>query len=347
MGRKDGFSAPVRAELAAEAGQRCANPHCRLRTLGPSDAAATGTANIGVAAHITAAQPGGARYDADMASFVRKSALNGIWLCHTHAHLVDHNSKRYTVRLLCAWKRRSRELTMAELAGQRFVDRSAGLIPHYRRFAEFTKSPEAWRGVCAEMVEDATPKAFWEAQKRELVQLTLYELGLNAFEHGGAQWVSIRSRGSRFELRHTGDRFRPQDLIREPGSGGAETLRQLAAYYPDSVVVRYAHNGRVATTTVAEVSVGGLAGNPCGISDRTLTSSANHQLGTVLPGCSEIHVYVYRHWAYSDAMLLQRKLLELGETRPVVLHGLSPEDHMSDFLRRRMPNARRADSFGG
>ena len=210
MGRNDDFPAPVRAALAAEAGQRCANPHCRLRTLGPSDTAATGTANIGVAAHITAAQPGGARYDADMASSVRKSAHNGIWLCQNHAHLVDHNSKRYTVGLLCAWKRRARELTMAELAGQRFVDRSAGLIPHYRRFAEFAKSPEAWRGVCAEMVEDATPKEFWEAQKRELVQLTLYELGLNAFEHGGANWVSIRSRGFRFELRHTGDRFHPQ-----------------------------------------------------------------------------------------------------------------------------------------
>lgn len=333
----------VQRELVGETAHRCGNPHCRIRTLGPSDTAASGTANIGVAAHITAAETGGARFDDAMSPETRKSASNGLWLCQNHAHLVDHNEKRYTVRLLHAWKCRARELAMAELAGQRFVDRSAGLIPHYRRYSDFASAPEGWRLICSEMVEDSTPRDFWQPQKRELIHLVLFELGLNAFQHGGAQWVSVRSRGARFELRHTGDSFNPSNLFSVEGQGGAETMRQLKTFYPDSVVLRYVHNGTVATTSIADVTYRGQDGNPCGVSDLAVLNGGPHALASRTSGCTEIHVYVHRHWAYSDAMALQRALLRLEETRPIVFHGLSTHEHMSDFLRRRMPTARRAD----
>jgi ribosomal protein L37AE/L43A len=45
--------------------------------------------NIGVAAHISGAAPGGPRYDASMSSEARKSINNGIWLCANCARLVD------------------------------------------------------------------------------------------------------------------------------------------------------------------------------------------------------------------------------------------------------------------
>jgi hypothetical protein len=55
-----------------------------------------GVTNIGVAAHISAASPGGARYDEALTSEVRSDITNGIWLCQTHAKLIDDDELTYT-----------------------------------------------------------------------------------------------------------------------------------------------------------------------------------------------------------------------------------------------------------
>lgn len=60
--------------------------------------------NIGVAAHITAASPGGARYDDCLTPEQRKDARNGIWLCQNCAKLVDNDETQYSVEYLRAWK---------------------------------------------------------------------------------------------------------------------------------------------------------------------------------------------------------------------------------------------------
>jgi len=59
---------------------------------------------VGVAAHITAASPGGARYNADLTPEERVAAENGIWMCGTHGTMVDRDDKRYTVAKLRQWK---------------------------------------------------------------------------------------------------------------------------------------------------------------------------------------------------------------------------------------------------
>jgi hypothetical protein len=64
-----------------------------------------GAVKLGEAAHITAASPGGARYDASLTSEERRSFSNGIWLCRDHAHQVDHDEKHFTVEILRQWKR--------------------------------------------------------------------------------------------------------------------------------------------------------------------------------------------------------------------------------------------------
>jgi hypothetical protein len=58
----DEFLDPVKKALAARVGHRCSNPECRAATSGPQDDPAR-PVNVGVAAHITAASPGGPRYD--------------------------------------------------------------------------------------------------------------------------------------------------------------------------------------------------------------------------------------------------------------------------------------------
>jgi hypothetical protein len=100
---RDEFSAWAKDLLAKRVGQRCSNPSCRQPTSGPQDDA-TKAINIGVAAHIAAASPGGPRYDSEMTPEQRGAPNNGLWLCQNCAKLVDNDSARYPAELLRSWK---------------------------------------------------------------------------------------------------------------------------------------------------------------------------------------------------------------------------------------------------
>ena len=100
---RDDFPQRIRETLGRRVNFLCSNPDCPLGTIGPhSDA--DKSVNKGVAAHISAAAPGGKRYDASMTSEQRSSIDNGIWLCQNCAKLIDSDESRYTTELLRAWK---------------------------------------------------------------------------------------------------------------------------------------------------------------------------------------------------------------------------------------------------
>ncbi|NKA72377.1 HNH endonuclease [Ralstonia solanacearum] len=105
---RDEFSASVIVALRERVGSLCSNPACRCATTGPhSDN--FGAARVGVAAHITAAAPGGPRYDASLSKEQRTSAENGIWLCRVCERKIDVDPERYSVSLLLDWKRKAEE----------------------------------------------------------------------------------------------------------------------------------------------------------------------------------------------------------------------------------------------
>lgn len=112
---RDDFSRPVVDRLAKRVGMRCSCPDCRMPTSGPDGDG--GVTNIGVAAHITAASPGGARYDEALTSDVRSSITNGIWLCQTHAKLVDDDELTYTPAVLRDWKETAEHMAALEARG--------------------------------------------------------------------------------------------------------------------------------------------------------------------------------------------------------------------------------------
>lgn len=111
---RDDFDANTKQTLARRVGSRCSNPNCRKSTSGPQ-VNPTKSVNIGVAAHISAAAPGGKRYDAKMTSQERKSIDNGMWLCQNCAKLIDSDEKRYSVDLLNDWKRTSEHAALLEV----------------------------------------------------------------------------------------------------------------------------------------------------------------------------------------------------------------------------------------
>jgi len=102
--RRDNFSEKTRMQIARLAGGLCAYPGCRVATFGASaDGAAV--LDIGIAAHICAAAPGGPRFDQAMSPTERAAAANGIWMCADHGRAIDADPKFYTVEKLRKWKR--------------------------------------------------------------------------------------------------------------------------------------------------------------------------------------------------------------------------------------------------
>ncbi len=100
---RDDFTEATKETLARRVNFLCSNPDCPLGTVGPhtDDAKAV---NRGVAAHITAAAPGGKRFDASLTAEERSGPANGIWLCQNCAKLIDTDERRFTVALLRDWK---------------------------------------------------------------------------------------------------------------------------------------------------------------------------------------------------------------------------------------------------
>ena len=100
---RDDFPANVKETLAKRVGMLCSNPTCAKLTSGPREDPAK-SLSIGVAAHITAASPGGSRYDLLLSTVERVAITNGIWLCQNCASMIDRDVTRYTVALLREWK---------------------------------------------------------------------------------------------------------------------------------------------------------------------------------------------------------------------------------------------------
>lgn len=106
MSTRDDFTNKTKEILAKRVGYHCSKPSCRIITTGPHEKKEKST-NIGVAAHITAAAPGGPRFDKNLTSEERKDIANGIWLCLTCSSIIDKDPVRFSVELLNDWKNTS------------------------------------------------------------------------------------------------------------------------------------------------------------------------------------------------------------------------------------------------
>ena len=116
---RDEFSNRTKELLARRVGFQCSRPGCEQRTSGPQMDPSKAV-NLGVAAHVRAASPGGPRYDADRTSEMRSSPDNGVWLCYSCSKLVDSDVSRYSVQVLQEWKR-SAEDAAARALEKRYV----------------------------------------------------------------------------------------------------------------------------------------------------------------------------------------------------------------------------------
>lgn len=150
--KRDEFSAKVKKMLEERVASRCSNPDCRKSTRGPREERDK-SLNIGVAAHICAASPGGPRFDDSMSAEERSSIDNGIWLCQDCSVMIDNDISRYSVDELKSWKRQAEENARYELGQRPYdpfhytkfpkeivnqkIEESVGVLRKSRFFAEF------------------------------------------------------------------------------------------------------------------------------------------------------------------------------------------------------------------
>lgn len=127
---RDDFPAKTKEIIAKRVGFHCSNPKCNVITIGPHSDAGKST-NLGVASHITAASPGGPRYDPSLTKAERSDFKNAIWLCQKCSRQIDIDENNYPVRLLQDWKIQAEtkaEQALNFLLPQIFYPQPANLI---------------------------------------------------------------------------------------------------------------------------------------------------------------------------------------------------------------------------
>jgi len=105
---RDDFSKKTKDVIARRVGYRCSMPDCIGSTTGPHSKSEKAF-SIGEAAHITAASPGGPRYDPSMTAEQRKSADNGIWLCRFCSKMIDSDTSEFTTEVIRTWKAKAEQ----------------------------------------------------------------------------------------------------------------------------------------------------------------------------------------------------------------------------------------------
>jgi hypothetical protein len=138
--KRDDFTSATVGALAKRSAFLCAI--CKVITVGPSTESPRAVSNIGVASHITAAAPGGPRYDASLTSAARSDIMNGIWLCQIHAKLIDDDCMEWTEAKLRETKKRHEDQVKSMIgiprrAHTRIIDAGEGPEANSIKIREF------------------------------------------------------------------------------------------------------------------------------------------------------------------------------------------------------------------
>lgn len=119
---RDDFSKQNKRILGDRVAWKCSFPGCSEITVGPGNKDESHVLKLGVAAHITAASPGGPRYDPTLTNEERSSLKNAIWLCNKHGDLIDKDFTEYSEETLRQWKAQAEEKAHKNLLSNRDAD---------------------------------------------------------------------------------------------------------------------------------------------------------------------------------------------------------------------------------
>lgn len=218
---RDDFTKKTVDLLAKRAGFLCSNPDCNILTVGAAPTADKSMI-VGVAAHITAAAPGGPRYDPTLTPEQRRHHSNGVWLCETHGKAVDSDAEHFTVEMLRKWRQTAEENSLRTiLAPKKAFDARTSATDS----AAMDDLRESARGDVTSLTDKSvkSARADLEGFKRE-ASWPRHAISLNLRMNDGkvAQAFDISA------VAAANRTFNEIVVVAAPGTGKTTTLVQLA-----------------------------------------------------------------------------------------------------------------------
>jgi hypothetical protein len=343
---RDDFSVPVKALLARRVAYKCSFSGCSAYTIGPAEAPDQAV-SIGEAAHITAAAPGGPRYDPNLTADERSSYSNGIWMCKNHARLIDVDES-FAADTLRTWK-----LGAETRARERLLLPGVGGKPALNLdLADFAPTAQINEGIGTVLQRSGIASA-WGRSESGCVQDLLIEMARNAIEHGGASRIGLVVEPHRITLCDDGKSFDPvRSLSATEGkrSVGRQAVANIGSLHGLDLLVTYRH--REGMNELDVVRVEGLprgAGEllPCtlalGLQEaRHLHLTRQNIDISSLRGCGDVAVLLPAYISISDVFMLA-ELLKAAFPGPlpqlhIVVTNVS--DYVARFFTEALPSAR-------
>jgi len=247
---REDFSPETIASLKARAGNVCSFPDCHASTSGPSQESKIKAANTGVAAHICAASQGkGARRRLDLSQFDKRllsDYSNGIWMCETHAKLIDTDEVRFTVKMLGRW----RELAELRAALSQETGRAVSLhlrhghdVPLAVVERSATRNERDVLNDMCDAVLDSCIVDVWGQDIGYAVRDLVGELMENAFKHGGASEFKPNIDLNRILVRSDDGPYSFGQLLTDVQCHGGQHAATSLVKFNDRLITSYRREG--------------------------------------------------------------------------------------------------------
>lgn len=351
---REDFSRKTVQRLKTRAGNVCSFPDCNTPTSGPSEESATQTANTGVAAHICAASQGkGARRRLDVSKFDVKllsNYSNAIWMCSTHAKLIDTDEVRFTVEMLRRW----RELAELRASLSHAMGRSIQLelrrgrevpLAEVKRVAS-QSDPPTLNDMCTAVLDSCIVDV-WGKELGLAVRDLVGELMLNAFQHGVASQFKLDIDRSRVLIESNDAPYSFGQLLDDSKCRGGQRAAVSLMKLSDRLITSYR---REANSNILEIAFV----TSCAQVLRATTCSIEHfdfltaleptgQLPTVYSSCETIYIVLNpgNHLIPSAARSLSERLKALAaEKKRLVLIGSDISEGVVYTLKSAFPDMR-------
>lgn len=343
MTKRDEFLGATRDVLAERCGLRCSYLGCSNATAGPSRESESAVARTGVACHITAAAPGGKRYDPKLSPEERRSVSNAIWMCSTHSVEIDRDEARYTVSVLNHWKKIAEaRADIAKNHGWDFFDKNNYFpVDSLADISLNLNYSSNHNDLIGNAISDSCLPYIWGKSQSIIIRDFIIEIYRNAFTHGNATKFDVEITSKKIELIYDGIEFDIFELLTHSNAdGGSDTLREIIENHINSFVVNYSFNtiNRIIIHTVKDFEF--LSSNlPCLISMDKFDSRNFEGQFHMHEKCGAIFILLPMHFSRSDVRSLESRLSALQPTeKPVFIVGSDITENTKKAIIDRFPN---------
>lgn len=349
---RENFNGDTIQHLKTRAGHVCSFPGCNTPTSGPSEESATQTANTGVAAHICAASQGkGARRRLDVSKFdvnLLSDYSNGIWMCSTHAKLIDTDEVRFTVEMLRRWRELAELRALLSHAMGRSIQlelRRGQEVPlaEVKRSAS-QNSSRTVNDMCTAVLDSCIVDV-WGRDLGLAVRDLVGELMINAFLHGGASQFRLDIDQNRVLIESNDAPYSFGQLLDNSKCRGGQQAAASLMKLSDRLITSYRREVNSNVLEIAFITSCDqvLRATTCSIKHIdfvTALESAN-QLPAVYSSCETIYVVLHpdNHFIPSVARNISEHLKALAAAnKRMVLIGSDISEGVIYTLKEAFPD---------